>query len=188
MGGSIVRNPRHTYRLFGSAVLALTISVASMPVRARGTNTGGVYAGSCGFTLTVTYTPAANRLPGAAWATFSGPATLCVVNGELVSGHFSGVLAPVLGVVGSGCAAGALSGRGTFDTSALGFPDPDVAVEIVNTGGVVTMDVNAEIYVFRGVGTFVQPPAHTSSCLGGASITTTTWTGTVTFEDPKPPI
>lgn len=151
-------------------------------------NGAGLYVGACAFTLTVDYQPPTGALPSSSLVRFDGPGVPCVVNGAAVTGHFSAVLGPVLGIVGMGCATGVASGTGTFDTTATGFPDPIVAVEAVNTGGAIVMDINAQIFVFRGLGLFEQEPLATAACLAGTPPATTRWTGTVFFEDPKPPV
>lgn len=166
--------------------LVAVLCTSSMEA-AHGGGEGSVYAGACTFTLDVTFTTPLGPLPGRTYAAFSGDGT-CVVNTEIVDAHFSASLGPVFTTIGMGCTTGTLSGRGTFDTAALGFPDPGVAVEVVNVGGVILMDVHTGIVIYRGAGVFQQPQAHTDSCVNGAGLSSTTWTGAIAFEDPEPPV
>jgi hypothetical protein len=134
--------------------------------------------------LRVDYAPALTIVPQGTFVGITTSSSTCVVNDEVGTASLSGELGPLFGLVGMNCAGGTATGRGTFRSSATGFPVTNVTIEAVGVGGHMVVDLAYNGITFRGVGNFEQDPAATAACVAGTPVPSTTWTGTLVFEDP----
>jgi hypothetical protein len=172
------------YRRALAALAIALLGLSAVPAPAGATE-GAVFAGACAFGLTVSLTPGIRTPPSDQSGSFSGTGT-CVVNGQVASMGFFGVVATNPLTTGFGCVSGALHGSGTFDVNTTGFPSPNVQVTFVNTGSAISV-VATKTAVFTGVGSMVQDANDTAQCVVGPKVTSLKWTGALAFEDPEPP-
>lgn len=169
------------------ASTAMLVSAVLYPGGPAAASEGAVFVGACVFDVHVTFSPPLTVLPTPTSVELGTTSSLCVVNGEVVSGWFTAGLDPLLGLVGMSCEGGAAAGRGLFSTDAIDFPTTSVNVEAVRAGSAIALELNHAVYVFRGLGPFLEDPVDTASCLAGTALSTTTWTGAIAFEDPTLP-
>ncbi|MDQ3757651.1 MAG: hypothetical protein M3394_07370 [Actinomycetota bacterium] len=146
----------------------------------------GVFVGACTMEWHVSFSPSVGLVPGSGVHTFSGGGD-CIVNGESATLTLSGGTLHADPRTGFGCLAGVAFGNVQFILDVEGFPNPNVQLGVVNSGGVLTVVAFALLTQFEGVGELVQEPATTSTCATGGTASHTTWTGAMAFQDPDPP-
>lgn len=137
--------------------------------------------GACTLEIRLTASPPADLSATQTSLWFSGSGE-CVVNGLRTWGTFNGVAAtsPLLGW---SCAAGVAMGTASFDTGHPSMSTQNVTVELAVAPATLAVDARL-VPVFTGVGAFVQTSPDRTTCLNGAALATTVYTGVFAFEDP----
>lgn len=175
---------RKPFLAIGTALFATFGSVAFAPPASA----EFVIVGECLLTMGASYSPPATAVPnitGITHISLWNQGSTCVTNYGVVPAYPHGGLGtpPLTG--SWGCFTGVANGWFQLILPIPGYPNYTVDATVVNDGG--TMHMVATLFTsFDGVGTFVQGPTETASCALGGSISNTTWTGSLVFQDPAP--
>lgn len=140
-----------------------------------------VFAGACTFDVRVDFSPPADLSLSPTSLSFSGSGT-CVVNSVVTTGSLMGTAATTP-TVGWTCAAGLAVGSASFDTEHPSMSPFNVAVVLEAVGATLSITAHA-LPTFSGAGEFAQVAPAASACVGGAAVSSATYTGPFAFEDP----
>ncbi|HVF74326.1 MAG TPA: hypothetical protein VM938_04705 [Acidimicrobiales bacterium] len=160
--------------------MVTTVLVSPTPAHAE-----GEFAGACMVSLTATFSPPLDMsfVPRSASLGATGS---CVVNGVPAQLFLAATVSTPFVGGGFNCAAGVMTGTGSVRITVPGFPDPFVEIQIVNSGGVLTMALESLLVTFEGVTELAPVPGQYVACLRG-SLAQGTWSGAMAFQDPYPP-
>lgn len=171
-------------RSLSLAVAALSIAVLTPP--AAHADQRAVVAGSCVLTVFGTFSHPVTAVPAPNGMTFWGTGT-CVESTQVLATvtGFNGTLGPNSLNVPMSCEGGEMVGFTNFALSDPFFPDPiNMETTMGVAAGTATMYVSLGFPAFVGVVELVQNPVDVALC-PVTGLTTTTWTATFTWEDPK---
>jgi hypothetical protein len=144
---------------------------------------GPALSGTCLLTLNVDYSPPADVLPGSyaevsitdggdnTCLTSAGPADV-TVRGSLITPPLTGSW---------GCFSGVANGWIKVVIDLPGFSNPTATTTVANIGSTFAFGATAARLAFEAGG--AQDPFDSAACASGASISSTTWIGGLTFQD-----
>jgi hypothetical protein len=160
-------------------ILALGL-VAATPASPAGATESSVFAGACTITLTAHFSTALDATARSAQASLSGTGT-CVMNGIIQPLGVTGTLFSQLS--GATCRQAWFSGLGGFYPNDS-IPANNSTMQLFMQGGTALFSFDWNIYRLVGAATMVQNPTDVQRCATGGSLSQTSWTGVVPFEDP----